>query len=136
MPKKLYAGRSESDVSNAPNKAPQRKNAAPAHKQKLAAAQNTPQTSGIENTKPYRLLGADGIFYQSAEPGLLGGHRKQKIYGRLDCKSANRWITKGKYVTHRVFFKDEETAIKAGYRPCAVCMPKEYAEWKKDRESN
>ncbi|MDP4128201.1 MAG: Ada metal-binding domain-containing protein, partial [Bacillota bacterium] len=31
---------------------------------------------------------------------------------------------------HRVFFADEETAIAAGYRPCARCMPKEYAEWK------
>lgn len=28
------------------------------------------------------------------------------------------------------FFRDEETAIKAGYRPCAVCMPEKYKEWK------
>ena len=32
---------------------------------------------------------------------------------------------------HRVFFADEETAVAAGYRPCAVCMPERYAEWKR-----
>lgn len=31
---------------------------------------------------------------------------------------------------NRVFFRDEATAIAAGYRPCAVCMPNEYAKWK------
>lgn len=81
--------------------------------------------------KQYKLLGADGKIYLSSEPGLLGGYSRRKIYGRLDCENANRWIAKGKYVTHRVFFKDEETAILAGYRPCAKCMPAEYAEWKK-----
>ena len=30
----------------------------------------------------------------------------------------------------RVFFADEETAIAVGYRPCATCMPDEYAAWK------
>lgn len=81
----------------------------------------------------YFLLGAGGDVYRSAEPGLLGGYRRQKIYGRLDCRNARRWIAKGEYVRHRVFFKDEETAIKAGYRPCAICMPEEYAAWKKSR---
>jgi methylphosphotriester-DNA--protein-cysteine methyltransferase len=32
-----------------------------------------------------------------------------------------------------VFFADENTAIAAGYRPCAVCMPEEYATWKAGR---
>lgn len=81
--------------------------------------------------KQYKLLDENGEFYFSTEPGLLGGYRRQKIYGRLDCRSANQWIAKGKYVKYRVFFKDEETAIKAGYRPCAVCMPEKYSEWKK-----
>lgn len=85
-------------------------------------------------TKLYTLMGIDGKQYQSAEPGELGGYRPRKIYGRLDCAGAIRWIAKGKYVTHRVFFKDEETAILAGYRPCAKCMPVEYAEWKKKHE--
>ena len=68
----------------------------------------------------------------SATPGKYGGHYKLKIYGRLDCPSANRYIAKGQYVKHRVFFKDEETAIAAGYRPCAVCMPEAYQTWKKN----
>jgi methylphosphotriester-DNA--protein-cysteine methyltransferase len=72
----------------------------------------------------------NGNFYYCSEPGLFGGYRRRKIYGRLDCKSANEAIAKGGYVKHRVFFKDEETAIKAGYRPCAKCMPEKYAKWK------
>lgn len=81
-------------------------------------------------TKTYRLLGADGKTYESTTPGLLGGHKKLKIYGRLDCPSALRYIAKGQYVKYRVFFKDEETAIAAGFRPCAKCMPEEYKLWK------
>lgn len=80
--------------------------------------------------KKYKLIDCNGQQYLSDTPGKLGGHRKLKIYGRLDCPSAKRWIEKGKYVQYRVFFKDEETAIKAGYRPCAVCMPNEYKKWK------
>jgi len=71
----------------------------------------------------YRLMDANGEFYLSHEPGLFGGYRMNKIYGRLDCKSANMAIKKGGDIKYRVFFKDEETAIKAGYRPCAKCMP-------------
>ena len=81
-------------------------------------------------TKLYTLLDANGKPYESDSKGMLGGHRKLKIYGRLDCPSALRFIAKGQYVQHRVFFADEKTAIAAGYRPCAKCMPKEYAEWK------
>jgi methylphosphotriester-DNA--protein-cysteine methyltransferase len=55
-------------------------------------------------------------------PGTLGGNRRLKIYGRLDCPSALRWIARGHYVRHRVFFADEATAQAAGYRPCKVCM--------------
>lgn len=86
-----------------------------------------------DSVKTYTLLGVDGKPYQSSTPGLLGGHKKLKIYGRLDCPSALRYIAKGQYVKNRVFFKDEETAIAAGFRPCAKCMPKEYKLWK-DRQ--
>ena len=79
--------------------------------------------------KLYHLIGADGNTYESAEPGTLGGHNRLKIYGRLDCKNALNYIAKGQYVKHRVFFKDEETAIAAGYRPCAKCMPEKYEKW-------
>jgi len=36
---------------------------------------------------------------------------------------------------YRVFFVDERTARAAGYRPCAVCMPRKYAAWKKGRKN-
>lgn len=81
-------------------------------------------------TKTYTLLDSNGKPYQSIKKGRFGGNKSLKIYGRLDCPSALRWIAKGHYVKNRVFFKNEETAIAAGYRPCAVCIPKEYKIWK------
>ena len=78
----------------------------------------------------YTLIGPEGRPYTSAAPGTLGGHRRSKGYGRLDCRIALRWIAKGQYVRHRVFFGDEATALAAGYRPCAVCLPDRYAAWK------
>jgi methylphosphotriester-DNA--protein-cysteine methyltransferase len=79
----------------------------------------------------WRLVDADGGKFDSPVPGTLGGHRRTRIYGRLDCPSALRAIARGGYVQHRVFFADEATAIAAGYRPCAVCLPERYAEWKR-----
>ena len=79
-------------------------------------------------TKRYRLTGADGRPYDSATAGSLGGNRRAKIYGRLDCPSALRALPG--YAAHRVFFADEATAIAAGYRPCGTCMRAEYAAWK------
>ena len=78
----------------------------------------------------YTLLGADGRPYESATPGLFGGHRGTRVYGRLDCPSALRAIAPGGYVKQRVFFPDEATAIAAGYRPCGVCLRGEYRAWK------
>ena len=77
----------------------------------------------------YTLLGADGRPYQSEKPGALGGYKPGRLYGRLDCPSALRWIAKGHYVQHRVFFADEATAIAAGYSPCKRCLPNGYADW-------
>lgn len=57
--------------------------------------------------KKYKLIGADIKQYLSDTPGTFGGHRKLKIYGRLDCPSALRYIAKGQYVKYRVFFADE-----------------------------
>jgi len=84
--------------------------------------------------KTWRLLGADGKTYESDTPGTLGGHRKSKIYGRLDCRVALRAIAQGGYVPHRVFFADREAAVAAGYRPCGVCLREEYVPWKKRRQ--
>ena len=79
------------------------------------------------------LLGADGTPYQADARGQWGGHRRMKIYGRLDCPSALRAIARGGYVRYRVFLADETTAIAAGYRPCAVCCPGRYRAWKAAR---
>ena len=81
-------------------------------------------------TRTYTLVGTDGAPYESSAPGTLGGHRRTKLYGRLDCPTALWWLARGHGVKHRVFFADEPTAIAAGYRPCARCMPAEYKVWK------
>lgn len=85
--------------------------------------------------KTYKLIGADGKAYQSEVKGRLGGYNrnKHKLYGRLDCRSALSFLAKGQYADFRVFFADEPTAVAAGYRPCAKCMPGEYKRWKLSR---
>ncbi len=76
------------------------------------------------------MIGADGKGYLSSEKGTLG---TKKIYGRLDCKNALGWIAKGKYVKFRVFFKDEATAIVAGYHPCGKCMREHFILFKEGK---
>lgn len=55
----------------------------------------------------------------------LGGYRKGKIYGQLNCSSGKRMK-----VENRVFFKDEAEALINGYRPCGHCMKEKYRIWK------
>jgi hypothetical protein len=81
----------------------------------------------------YILVGADGEPHESEVPGTLGGNRRGRLYGRLDCPSALRAIRRGGYVQHRVFFADEATAVAAGYRPCGTCLRADYAAWKAAR---
>jgi methylphosphotriester-DNA--protein-cysteine methyltransferase len=81
-------------------------------------------------SKTWTLVGPGGESYTSDQPGTLGGHRRGRIYGRLDCPAALRAIARGGYVTHRVFFRTAGHARAAGYRPCAVCLPAAYARWK------
>ena len=76
-------------------------------------------------------LGADGRPYESRRKGTLGGHRRTRVYGRLDCPAALRAIARGGYVANRVFFLNEQHARAAGFRPCAVCLPGKYRLWKK-----
>ena len=86
--------------------------------------------------KMYKLIGADGKEYLSPSKGLLGGNGKDKIYGRLECGMANYTLkTAGRetYISHRVFFKDEATAIAAGYRPCGSCMRAHFKLWKEGK---
>lgn len=85
--------------------------------------------------KTYTLLDHDGRPFQSPVPGTFGGHRRGKIYGRLDCPTALRYIAKGQYVQHRVFFADEDVAIAAGYRPCGHCLRSTYRQWQADDEA-
>ena len=82
----------------------------------------------------YRLLAADGSVISCLTRGTFGGHRRNRVYGRLDCKAARRALALGgSYAQQRVFFADEATARAAGYRPCATCMPAEYEAWKVQR---
>ncbi len=78
----------------------------------------------------WMLLNHDGKLRASTVPGTLGGHRGTRIYGRLDCRAALSAIARGGYVKQRVFFLDEASALAAGFRPCAVCLPQRYAIWK------
>ncbi|HZO03716.1 MAG TPA: Ada metal-binding domain-containing protein [Burkholderiales bacterium] len=78
----------------------------------------------------WTLIGPNGKPYQSRTPGTLGGHRRTRIYGRLDCPAAARAIARGGYVAHRVFFLNEVHARAAGYRPCTVCLRAQYQAWK------
>lgn len=80
--------------------------------------------------KKYKLIGPDGKQFESETPGIIGGYKAGKIFGRLDCPSAARWIAKGHYVKERVFFASEQDARQAGYRPCGVCMKRAYEAWK------
>ncbi len=84
----------------------------------------------------YVLLGPDTVPYRSAVAGTLGGHRRQRIYGRLDCPAALRALRRGNYAAHRVFFADAPTAVAAGYRPCARCLPADYRRWKTVRTTS
>jgi hypothetical protein len=90
-----------------------------------AACQATGQPA-----RSYTLLGPDRRPYGSTTPGVLGGHKRDRLYGRLDCPTALKAIARGRYVDNRVFFADEAAAIQVGYRPCAVCLPAQYAAWK------
>ena len=81
--------------------------------------------------RTWTLIGPDGKPFASQVPGILGGHKKGRIYGRLDCRAALRAISRGGYVSQRVFFLNEGAARAAGYRPCAVCMPEAYALYRR-----
>ncbi len=58
----------------------------------------------------------------------LGGNRRLRTYGRLNCASGKRLNQK-----NRVFFRAETEAIAQGYRPCGHCFPEAYRHWKATR---
>ena len=51
----------------------------------------------------------------------LAGNRRLKIYGTLSCRSGKKMKKE-----NRVFFINEEEAIREGYRPCGHCMKQAY----------
>ena len=55
----------------------------------------------------------------------LGGNKKLKIYGKLNCTSGKRMKRQ-----NRVFFVDEKDATAQGYRPCGHCLKSDYKKWK------
>jgi hypothetical protein len=57
----------------------------------------------------------------------LAGHRRGRIYGRLDCPSGRRMRRE-----QRVFFADEAEALALGYRPCGRCLPLAYRAWRSE----
>jgi len=57
---------------------------------------------------------------------VFAGNKRLNIYGKLNCSSGKRMKKE-----NRVFFSDEEEAIKNGYRACGRCMKTKYKEWKK-----
>jgi methylphosphotriester-DNA--protein-cysteine methyltransferase len=61
----------------------------------------------------------------------FGGYRPKKIYGLLSCSSGKRMKPE-----NRVFFKNEQEAINAGYRPCSHCLQEKYIEWKSKMRRN
>ena len=73
--------------------------------------------------KLFTLTGPDGTLFLSGARGTLGGHLRNRVYGRLDCKTAARYLARGSYQKNRVFFADEASALVAGYRPCSHCLP-------------
>ena len=97
---------------------------------------NERENTMANEKKLYKLMDENGQEYLSTEKGSLGGNGKDKIYGRMDCPSAIATL-RGKYgevyVAHRVFFKDEATAIAAGFRPCGNCMREHYRLWKEGK---
>lgn len=54
----------------------------------------------------------------------LGGNRKLKIYGKLNCRAGKRMG-----IRNRVFFKNKAEAVAHGCRPCGICLPEAYAKW-------
>ncbi|ATP40750.1 metal-binding protein [Solibacillus sp. R5-41] len=70
------------------------------------------EKSAENRKKTFTLFGADMHPYRSDTPGIFGGYRPSKLYGRLDCPSALRAIAKGGYVKHRVFYHGQAEVVK------------------------
>lgn len=89
----------------------------------------------MSEKKMYTLIGTDGKPYLSEEKGELGGNRETRVYGMMNCSAALKALsldTRDHYIKNRVFFKDEATALAAGFRPCGRCLREKYKQYKAD----
>ncbi len=100
------------------------------------------------DSKVYHLTGPDGQIFDSYEKGTLGGQRihgkrdyydpkNRNVYGLMDCPCALRALaapTHASYESHRVFFRNEDDAVEAGFRPCGCCLPEKYKAWKAGKD--
>lgn len=77
----------------------------------------------------YKIL-ENGQVILSDILGKYAGHKKYRIFGRLDCKSGMK-IKK----ENRVFFHTLEDAVLHGYRPCGNCKPINEEEFQRIKES-
>lgn len=78
--------------------------------------------SKLSDSEVRALIKAGGI--------TLGGNKRLKIYGLLNCRSGKRM-----HKENRVLFTSVHDAKQMGYRPCGHCMKKEYTIWKKNNGS-
>ncbi|MFX0095834.1 MAG: Ada metal-binding domain-containing protein [Candidatus Hodarchaeota archaeon] len=69
------------------------------------------------SSKKFKIL-KDGKIIESPILGKYAGHKRLKIFGRLDC-----WSGKRMKKSNRVFFHTLEDAIIQGFRPCKNCRP-------------
>ena len=76
-------------------------------------------TTAFKRSKALHLLIKSGQIQ-------FAGYVKNKIYGKLFCATGKT----DEKLKNRVFFKGEQEAVAAGYRPCGNCMPLAYEIWK------
>jgi proteasome lid subunit RPN8/RPN11 len=93
---------------------------------------NTPKRDFTEEPieiveKLYKIL-KDGTFIKSEIPGTYAAYSREKIFGRLDCKSGMKMKKE-----NRVFFHSLEDAVREGYRPCKKCKPLSVEEFEQIR---
>lgn len=70
----------------------------------------------------------EGFIYSNKE-GRYVGHKKLKVFGKINCKSTENAIE-----PNIVKFHEVKDAIELGYRPCKVCHPMDYYDFLKCKE--
>ena len=99
-----------------------------AQRAKLAACSFISWETHLATRGRYKIW-VNGKFVYRARPAAYAGVRTMKIFGRLDCGSGRRALTK-----NRVFFRSYEDAVAAGYRPCRNCHPVPGLTWQESAE--